>query len=221
VGQLLQQSKVMRFRLPKALRTWALVFLLTPLLGSCYLPTDFEFLVQVAGDGRYVLSYKGQLTSVGIAKSLRSGETTEKEAAEKIQKTQLGLLKKNPGFKSVVYEGQGRFLIDYESSGSVQRHRYVTFVDGTSKFLIIKYLEKEGTVTVTGDKMKDQFVRELINMGLRPSGTLRIRTDAKVLEHNAEQVRGKRTREYVWNIKGFRGAPPKFVMELRRPVAPL
>lgn len=202
-------------------RTWTLVLLLSAFVSSCYLPTDFEFLVQVAGDGRYVLSYKGQLTSVGIAKSLRSGETTEKEAAEKIQKTQLGFLKRDSGFKSVEYEGQGRFLVDYESSGTVQRHRFVTFVDGSSKFLTIKYLEKKGTVTVRGEKMKDQFVRELINMGLRPSGTLRVRTDAKVLEHNAEQVRGRRTREYVWNIKGFRGPTPKFVMELRRPVAPL
>ncbi len=57
------------------------LFALPVLLTSCYLPTDFDVLIQVTGDGRYVLAYKGQLTSVGMAKSLRSGKTTEKEPA--------------------------------------------------------------------------------------------------------------------------------------------
>jgi len=201
-------------------RAGALALALPLLLSGCYLPTDFDVLIQVTGDGRYVLAYKGQLTSVGLAKSLRSGNSTEKESADKIRKVQLGLLKRDSGFKSVEYEGQGRYLVDYESMGRVQKHRFVTFVDGSSKFLTIKYLEKEGTVTVSGEKMKDQFVRELINMGLQPSGVLRVRTDAKVLEHNADNVRGKRTREYTWDIKGFRGPAPKFVMELRPTVAP-
>jgi hypothetical protein len=158
---------------------------------------------------------------VSIWPNLYSPEkTTEKEAAEKIHKVQLRLLKRDSGFKTVEYEGQGRFRVVYESFGRVERHPYVTFVDSSSKLLIIKYLKKKGTVTVSGEKMKDQLVRELVNMGLRPSGTIRVRTDAKVLQHNDEKVREKRTRKYVWNIKGFPGPTPKIVIEMRPIVAP-
>lgn len=183
-------------------------------LSGCFLPSDFDAVIQISKDGRYVLSYRGELTSVGLARTLARGDLSKKEASKRIQKIQLGLMRRDSGFKAVEYQRQGRFKVDYESVGTVQRNRFVTFVDGSSKFLIIKYLEKDGTVTVSAEKMKDEYIRALIRMGARPSGRIRVHTDAKVLEHNADQVRGKRTREYIWNIKGFRGPPPKIVLEL-------
>jgi hypothetical protein len=56
------------------------LFALSVLLTSCYLPTDFDVLIQVTGDGRYVLAYKGQLTSVDMAKSLLSGKNHGKRS---------------------------------------------------------------------------------------------------------------------------------------------
>jgi len=192
----------------------ALLLVVAAGLDGCYLPTDFNAMIQVAKDGRYVLNYSGQLTSVGLAKSLTQGKLSKKEEAERIQKTQIGLMRRNSAFRSVQYERQGRFKVDYESIGDLERTPFVTFVDGSSKFLTIKHLKKKGTVTVGGEKMKDQYVRELVKLGLKPGGTLRVRTDAKVLEHNADSVRGHRTREYLWEIKGFRGPPPKLVLQL-------
>jgi hypothetical protein len=190
-------------------------------LGGCYLPTDFDAMIQIAQDGRYVLNYRGQLTSVGLAKSLAQGTLSKQEAAERIQKTRMGLMRRDSAFRSVEYERQGRFRVDYESVGSLLQTPFITFVDSSSKFLIIKHLKKDGTVTVGSEKMKDQYVRELLKLGLKPGGTLRIRTDAKVLEHNADSVRGRRTREYLWKIKGFRGPPPKLVLQLMdQPVFP-
>jgi hypothetical protein len=101
---------------------------------------------------------------------------------------------RDSAFRSVQYERQGRFKVDYESIGDLERTPFVTFVYGSSKLLTIKHLKKEGTVTVGGEKMKDQYVREFVKLGLKPGGTLRVRTDAKVLEHNADGVRGRRTR---------------------------
>ncbi len=202
--------------LPLFRRPLAVGVLITALIGltGCYLPSDFEAIIQISQDGRYVLGYQGQLTNVGLAKSLADGKLSKKAAAERIQKTQLGLMRRDSGFKAVEYERQGRFKVDYETVGTVHRIPYVNFVDSASRILMIKYLKKNGTVTVSGEKVKDQYVRELVRLGLRPSGTLRIRTDAKVLSHNADSVRGRRTREYVWNIKGFRGPAPKLILEL-------
>ena len=183
-------------------------------LSGCYLPTDFETVIQIAQDGRYVLSFKGQLTSVGLAKSLAQGKLSKEEVAERIQKVQVGLMRRDSGFRVVEYQRQGRFKVDYETVGTLDRTPFINFVDGSSKFLTVKHLKSNGTVTVEGEKMKDQYVRELYNMGLKPGGVLRIHTDAKVLEHNADIVNGRRTREYYWEIKGFRGPPPKLVLEL-------
>jgi hypothetical protein len=36
-------------------------------------------MIQVAKDGRYVLNYSGQLTSVGLAKSLTQGKLSKKK----------------------------------------------------------------------------------------------------------------------------------------------
>lgn len=191
-------------------------FALLPLilaLGGCYVPSDFKSLIQITSDGRYVFAYTGNLTSVVIVQALAKGTFSEAEIQKKIDGTRDDLARR-PGFKSIDYKGQGRFEVDYEETGRLQEARSVNFVSQSSRILTMKYLAAPNTVTVELVKVQENYVRILVQLGLRPVGELRVRTDAREVEHNATRVAGNGVREYVWDIKGFRGPEPKLVLVL-------
>ncbi len=182
-------------------------------LGGCYVPSEFKSLIQITSDGRYVFAFTGGLNSVAIVQALAKGTASEAEIQEKIDKTRADLARK-PGFKSIDYKGQGRFEVDYEETGQLQEARNINFVSQGTRILSMKYLEAPNTVTVELVKVQDSYIRTLVQLGLRPVGELRVRTDAREVEHNATRVAGQGVREYVWDIKGFRGPAPKLVLVL-------
>lgn len=182
-------------------------------LGGCYVPSEFKSLIQITSDGRYVFAFTGSLNGVAIVQALAKGTSSEAEIQEKIDRTRDDLARK-PGFKSIDYKGQGRFEVDYEETGRLQEARNINFVSQSTRILSMKYLAAPNTVTVELVKIQENYIRTLVQLGLRPVGELRVRTDAREAEHNATRVEGQGVREYVWDIKGFRGPAPKLVLVL-------
>ncbi len=183
-------------------------------LSGCYLPTEFDAFVQIVHDGRYSLSYEGDLTSISLIRAIRYQGLTGAPLAEKVTRTEMDLLR-DSGFNALTYKGDAVFEARYQTAGDLARTKFVTFINGTSKLVTIKNVEKAERVTVESPKVLEHHVRSLLDLGLQPSGRLRVRTDAEVLSHNATQVVGKVVREYTWDIKGFRGEAPKLVLTLK------
>ena len=86
------------------------------LLAACLIPEEYEASVTVNSDGSYLATYGGTLVDVYVALAAREeGGLTgkgkawlEKMAAE---------LEREPGFKSVVHRGEGRFEVLFELEG--------------------------------------------------------------------------------------------------------
>ena len=122
--------------------------------------------------------------------------------------------------KEVKYFKNGVFKVNWEKSGDLFRSPLVTFVRRNSVLFSISYLKDSGQVTMRGTMVKKNDAKRLTEMGLGIDGELRVKTDGRVVDHNAT----KKTKDpesnqtiYIWKatLKSLFETAPKLVMVLR------
>ena len=213
--------------LPKS-RRWmvrCLPLLLILALTGCYIPDNFFCEIRLGNTGDFGLTYRGDLIWGPLLRQIRSGELAPEAIPAKIEEIRQDLERdrikpatsdqaasKN-GFSSIMALSEGRFRVEYYREGHLNAESLVTFLRRNSVIFSLKS-NPDGTIIVSGTSLKSGDAQSLNAMGLTPHGEVRIVTAAKVLKHNAQQVRpfGPYL-VYMWKVQGVLEQPPYLVMQ--------
>ena len=184
------------------------------LLAGCYLPLDFEADINIDAKGRYAVRYKGDIIAVTLLGKISKGKiegTSEIKEQAAIYRRDL---MRDKSFKKVEHKKFARFGAVYEHQGDIRQEKSFDFVRSNSRFFAI-HQRKDGLIEVLGDRPPKNHVDGLIERGIDTRGVLRIWTNAKVVSHNAPQVRQGSPAVYQWTIRTMRDPLPSMILQLR------
>ncbi len=204
----------MRF---SALKVLLAAAFLAAVLSGCYLPLRFDAEIELSKRGYYSIIFDGYLAWVPFFDKLRKGKLSKKKE-RKESKRILKDLKRDSATKEAKYFKNGVFKVHWEKSGDLFRSPMVTFVRRNATLFSISYIKKSGQVTLRGTMVKKSDAQRLTDMGLGIDGELRVKTDGRVVKHNAAKetkVPGSNQKLYVWKVKSLFDRAPELVMVLR------
>jgi hypothetical protein len=119
-------------------------------------------------------------------------------------------LRKQPGFKSVDYKGEARYRVTYHQEGKLDKGPYL-FVGDSAKIFGIQR-RQDGTIELGTAKFEKDDVSQLKLLGLQSHGKVSVKTDGKVVKHNANSEPGIFSRSYGWTIDDFGREPPSMII---------
>ena len=183
----------------RPLRSLALAVTAIVALSSCYLPGSFDAEIELSRTGLYKMTFDGYIVHVPLYDDLRQNKLTKEQQDEKIAIV-INDFKRDGDTKEVSYFGQGAFKVVWQTSGDITRTKNVTFFRRNENMLSLLYDEKEGTIAIAGKYVKKQDAERILQMGLNVQGVLRVKTDARIIAHNAQRV----TKDGLTTIYGFR-----------------
>ena len=224
-----------------ALKKLTLAAVAMATLSACYLPARFDAEVEVTRAGYYSMIFDGYLAHVTLYDKLRKGEITEAEEQEWIERLRRDLVRPSadPRFQSPVkefkYFKQGHFKVNWTKEGDLTKTKSVYFLRRNEHILALKFIRndmrlstKKGLppelvkgpfIIFEGKSIKKENKTRLVESGLGTEGTIRLKTDTKVYDHNATRNYKDKTDPnhtwYVWEIKSIFAPTPKAVMQLR------
>ena len=187
------------------------ILLLALFLAGCYLPSQFKFDVRIADNGAYTVSYVGRLAESTLLIGLRQGTMDAAKEAEKVETVKKDLAR-DSGFRAVNYVGGGFFDVRYKKAGNIFDDKTLTFVNGSSRILSLALVSETNTLTILGSAVPVNYHKQLESLGFTLDGELRVVTDAKVLDHNANQISGDSEKTYVWILRDLDAPAPKIVI---------
>lgn len=196
----------------RALSAMVLVISLT----SCFLPQDFDAEIVIDRKGAYGIAFEGELVSLPLQYAFLQGEMNDRDERERrIQDTFADL--DNSGLSDIKHLGRARYSARYERQGHLGLERTVYFVRRNAKILTIEYNYEVEEITVRGATLRTDQKKLLAEMGLSMKGQLRVRTDAKVIQQNADRVvQDGLSQTYIWFIENIYGPAPKLVIKVTR-----
>ena len=200
----------------KGLRILALGAFLAVVLGGCYMPVRFDAEIEITRGGYYSLIFDGYMVDVGLYKGLLEGKYSSAEKKKKIESIKADFAR-DTSTNEYAYIDQGHFKVNWRKSGDLIRTKMVVFLRRNEKFFTIKYFKKTGLITMEGVALAKSAAKKLFALGLNSQGQIRVKTDAKVISHNATKVRNKNKAKkiYVWQIKSIFDPIPRLTISLR------
>jgi hypothetical protein len=190
---------------------------LTVLLAGCYFPASFDAEIEISRSGLYKMSFDGYIVDLNhyrefIEEKIKPGDEKDKER----QKTVLGDFNRNRGTISADYFGKGAYKLNWTQGGDLISSGQVTFFRRNEDIFTIVYDKNKGTMSVRGKFIRTVDRPRLTNIGLTMKGVLRVKTDARVLNHNAQKVTDQGAiKIYGWRINSVNDPTPKMVLALR------
>ena len=179
------------------------------ILSGCYLPDRFTLQINMQRNGEYAFIYEGDLLAFNFLRKIGAGEVSPTDADEiKVYENDL---RRDSGFSEVSYLGQGRYRVKYRRQSNILERPSFNFVRRNAPFMTIKR-NAEGLITLTGDRPNKQYRDELVAKGFNTRGVVRLWTDARVLDHNANQVIQGNPTQYVWDIRSIQQPAPRLVL---------
>ena len=224
-----------------ALKKLTLAAVAIATLSACYLPARFDAEVEVTRAGYYSMIFDGYLAHTTLYEKLKKGEITPAEEQEWIQRLRRDLVRESndPRFQSPVkefkYFKQGHFKVNWTKKGDLTKTKSVTFLRRNEIIFGLKFIRNDMRFStkkgIPPEVVKGPFVvfegksiskvnkQRLSDSGLGTEGTIRLKTDTKVYDHNATRTYEDKTDPkhvwYVWEIKNIFAPTPKAVMQLR------
>lgn len=180
---------------------------LTFLVSGCYVPLRFDAEVVINRTGHFEMAFDGDVAWAPLHDKLRRGRISRVEETETV-----GIIKRDlardTGFQEIEYARHGTFKVRWRKAGDLLRSKMITFIRRNEKLLTLKYVKTTGEISLSGTSLTDNQAQRLADRGLDMTGTLRVRTDARVMRHNAHSVveDERRWRTYTWRIQ--RGDEP-------------
>ena len=193
---------------------WAVVVVLTLVLSGCYLPTRFLAEINIQRNGDYTLTYDGVVWSSNLVPGLITGDPTPEEIAQRIEGVHLDL-GRDSSFREIEYLSDGAFQVYFEKSDNIFERRGVTFIRTDSRFFTMSYVRETGQITVRGSVIPSNQRETLAAVGYAMTGELRVTTDARVIEHNADGVVSAEDGgglTYIWVIRGVDVIAPLLII---------
>ncbi len=198
------------------IRKFALLLPAVMILTGCYLPASFDAEMELSRTGLYKMSFDGYIVDLNIyrqmrSKKLKAGSPELKAKTQKI----IEDFERDRSTKSVSYYQQGAFKVNWAKGGDIIKARQVMFFRRNENMLSITYDNKKAIVTLKGKYIKSQDAARLEQMGLNVQGVIRIKTDAKVVTHNAQKIWNEgAVKFYGWRLNSIRDKPPLLIVSL-------
>lgn len=222
------------------------------LFGCVLTPGKFVSSLIINKDRSFTFAYKGEVIAVDPASSMgdamkdlgkpdEDASDEDKEAAkaaaderkaaseteEAKRKAMAEALTKEAGYKSVVYQGDGKFLIDYEMKG-VLSHNFL-FPFNSDAEVLIPFLTIEARANGTVRVRAPGYAGEKENKGNNPmasgsnadaskflDGVFTLDTDAEIVSQNNED--GAKTvgarKQVVWKANPLTKDAPNAVLRM-------
>jgi hypothetical protein len=189
------------------LARWLLLVPPAILVAGCFLPDDYQLDIIANRDGSYTVDYVGDLIFAPGYAELKQGKGNDHDKGfTDIAAT----LREEPGFKSVEYKGQAGYRVTYHWEGKLDKSPYVFVGDSAPIFKITKQVE--GTIELASAKLKKDDLAKLDSLGLSSHGKVSVKTDGKVVKHNATSEPGIFSKSYGWTVNNFGGEGPMMVI---------
>lgn len=190
----------------------AAAFTLVLFLSSCYVPDKFHAELRLSKYGDWALNFEGDLIYAPILHDYAEGKVTPENEEEKNNNIYRDLVR-DPAIKDLKRAGKGRFHVKYERMARLGKVQLSALIRRDARMLALKSNE-DGTIVVAGNGVKAGDAQRMTELGVGMEGEFRITTDAKVLRHNATEVRpfGQYT-VYIWKIENAFSPPPNLVMQ--------
>jgi hypothetical protein len=194
----------------------AAAMLFASALAGCFLPHEFDAEIVIDRKGAYGIAFEGELNSVPLQYALVQGELNDRDERERRIRDTLADLE-NSGLSDVRHLGRARFSARYDREGHLGLERTVYFVRRNAKILTVEYNYEVEEITVRGATLRTDQKKLLGELGLTMKGQLRVRTDAKVIQQNADRVvQEGLSQTYIWFIENIYGPAPKLVIKVTR-----
>ena len=183
-------------------------------LASCYMPSAYQLRIQMLKDGRFAYEYEGDLIHLRFLgklgqREILQGSSEEREWADIYERD----LRRDDGFKSIRYKGEGRFAVTYRFTGNINELKSYRFVRRNGWFMQIARTSP-GVVEIKGNKLPENYRKELEASGFISWGRVRIWTDANVAFDNAVAKSGAGTVLYEWALRSNEDPMPRMVLEI-------
>jgi len=200
---------------PSGCRLAALLLMAaTLLLNGCYLPERFDAEIEITRYGTYKITFDGYLVSLPLYEGLRKNEIKPAEERQKVDVIRRDLTR-DSATKRATYLRKGIFNVHWEKSGDLTQTPMVTFLRRNQAFLTLKFLQTTGEVTIEAVSISDDQAQRLAALGLGMEGQIRIKTQARVVNHNADRIGEDVNRFHIWDIRGLDTPLPRMVLSLR------
>ncbi|WP_142846939.1 hypothetical protein [Telmatospirillum sp. J64-1] len=186
--------------------------LLVLLLSGCYLPNKFMAELRISRAGAYALSYNGELIYGPLFRDAMTGKVSMAEAREKVPLYERDL-KRDAAFKTVQPVGDtGVYRVSYERESVLDPSQLVSFVRRNAEIFSLRAVD-DGRVILQGRTLSVAEANRMMALGLNVEGEFRVVTDARVLEHNAGEVRSYAGYlVYIWKIENALSPAPRLVL---------
>jgi len=191
---------------------------LTLVLGSCYLPVQFDAEIEVNRSGYYTMIFDGYLADLTLFNGLMSGKISPAEEKEKVAiiETDMTRDSKTKEFK---YFGKGHFKLNWEGEGDLLETKMMTFLRTNEMIFQLKYVANSGYIVFESKSISKDNRKRIKQMGLDMKGQIRFKTDMPIKDHNAtytkKDPKDKRFTWLVWDVQSVLGPRPRaiFIIE--------
>ncbi len=202
----------------KILKNLALSLFLAAVLGACYMPINFDAEIEITRGGYYDFKFDGYLARVELFQGLKEGKIGPEEEKKQIEliKTDFG---RDDSVKQFEYIKMGHFKVNWQRSGDLLKTKSVSFYNRVSEYMLgIRYNSQTRRISMSGKSLTVDAKKRLDKIGLGWRGQIRVFTDAKVISHNATQVKknkrkGGKFMTYIWKIENIFAPTPSMVLQ--------
>lgn len=186
-------------------------------VAACYLPARFAAEIEVSRQGFYTFDFAGYLVDVPLYMDLKDNKISRDEEKERVGKLE-GNFKRNASVSKFSYYQKGHFKVEYKKSGDITETGMFVFYQRNENMISLQFDKETGNITVRGTYIKKQDADRIREAGLWIEGDLTLKTDARVLKHNATSIKkGSKPGEQIltWKITGPYDSGPKALLQLR------
>ncbi len=177
-------------------------------LVSCWAPEKFTASLNVDKSKNFKFIYNGTIAfGPALGEIKQRGQLSAQGEAE--MKKGEAALRKEPGFKSVEYAGDGRFKVQFEQTGPVENGKKV-FID------IVEFrIGPDGRIWILGAELKPEGRQQLAAINLKLDGTIKVTSDLAVVQHNATSTPslGGLIGAYEWKVTLDQKERPTIVLQ--------
>lgn len=202
-------------------KSWAIIFILalalSTIISGCFFPEEFNSKIAINKDGSFDFIFDGILTFVPAkAEEVKSGRLSAK-----LEKDLKGLekeLSEDPRYTKVKYIGHAQYKVTFKDRGRLDKpYHYFEKSDVQSNPILISILPQQNKqVKVTGIKLDENTMAQLRPLNMKVNGELNIKTNGKVIKHNAKSspsIFGL-FGTYNWKIQSINDPMPYITIQL-------
>ena len=202
-------------RMNKQFAFTSLLIFLSLFITGCYMPRDFDAFLQIDKYGRMQFDYDGRLMSVNLLKKIGNKELENQADYEAAVDAQIRDLRRSSGFSLIQHHRDADFLVKYSYQQNLITNPNYIFITRASRLFKIVRNNKD-QVSISSIRPNKKYLQELQDNGFTTTGTIRVKTNAKILSQDADSVEQTDDQATIltWNIDSLIDDKAKIILQL-------